>query len=66
MIGFFVNTLALRLAVSGLGSGRDLLARARGVALSGYGHQGVPFERVVEALTPSAPDAARQRCALKP
>ena len=52
LIGFFVNTLALRLGVGGLGSGRDLLRQARAVAVAGYGHQAVPFEQVVEALQP--------------
>ena len=33
-------------------SGSALLARARQVALGGYDHQAVPFERVVEALHP--------------
>ena len=52
VIGFFVNTLALRLGLSGLPTGLGLLARARSVALGGYDHQAVPFERVVEALHP--------------
>ncbi|MGH8141748.1 MAG: amino acid adenylation domain-containing protein, partial [Steroidobacteraceae bacterium] len=52
LIGFFVNTLALRLGVGGVARGSALLARARQVALSGYDHQAVPFERVVAALHP--------------
>lgn len=52
LIGFFVNTLALRLAVGGGVTGGGLLARARSVALGGYGHQSVPFEQVVAALHP--------------
>src|SRR6202041_1729012 len=52
VVGFFVNTLALRLDLGGVPSGVALLGRARSVALAGYDHQAVPFERVVEALHP--------------
>ena len=52
LIGFFVNTLALRLGVGGLARGVEVLARARAMALGAYDHQAVPFERVVEALHP--------------
>ena len=52
LIGFFVNTLALRVDLGGLPSGVGLLGRAREVALAGYDHQAVPFEQVVEALHP--------------
>ena len=52
VIGFFVNTLALRLGLGGLPTGIELLARARAVALGAFDHQAVPFERVVEALHP--------------
>ncbi|MGN6591570.1 MAG: condensation domain-containing protein, partial [Terriglobales bacterium] len=53
LIGFFVNTLALRLKVDGAWSVRALLAAARRVALGAYAHQAVPFEQVVEALHPA-------------
>ncbi len=52
LIGFFVNTLALRLGLGGMPTGQALLARARAAALGGYDHQAVPFEQVVEALHP--------------
>src|SRR5215469_17764297 len=53
LIGFFVNTLALRLKLDGAESVRDLLARARAAALGAYAHQAVPFEQVVDALHPA-------------
>ena len=52
VVGFFVNSLALRLGLGGLPSGVEVLRRARSVALGGYDHQAVPFEQVVEALHP--------------
>jgi amino acid adenylation domain-containing protein len=52
LIGFFVNLLPLRLDLSGRPAYRDLIARARDVALDAYGHQGVPFEKLVETFQP--------------
>ncbi len=52
LIGFFVNTLALRVDVSEHPSVRELLARVRRCTLEAQDHKEVPFERVVEALQP--------------
>jgi len=52
LIGFFVNTLALRGDLSGNPSVRELLGRAQRVALDAYEHQDAPFERVVQEVRP--------------
>ncbi|WP_424888741.1 MupA/Atu3671 family FMN-dependent luciferase-like monooxygenase [Streptomyces sp. XH2] len=52
LLGFFVNTLALRFDLSGDPSFATLLDRVRGRALDAYDHAGVPFEAVVRELAP--------------
>ena len=50
LIGFFVNTLALRSQISADMSFVELLRDVRGTTLDAYTHQEVPFEKVVDAV----------------
>ncbi|MBC8953403.1 non-ribosomal peptide synthetase [Xenorhabdus sp. PB62.4] len=52
MIGFFVNTLALRVTLNDSSRVADLLTQVREQAFAAYAHQDLPFEQVVEALQP--------------
>ncbi|PHM49273.1 non-ribosomal peptide synthetase [Xenorhabdus miraniensis] len=52
LIGFFVNTLALRIDLSGEPKVTELLARVRQTALAAQEHQDLPFEQVVEIVQP--------------
>jgi amino acid adenylation domain-containing protein len=52
LIGFFVNTLALRVDLSDNPSVADLLALVRDRALKAQDHQDLPFEQVVEIVQP--------------
>ncbi len=51
VIGYCVNTVALRSILSDGLTGQDLLKQVRRVVTEAYDHQELPFEEVIEALS---------------
>ncbi|OBC15822.1 non-ribosomal peptide synthetase [Mycobacterium sp. 852013-50091_SCH5140682] len=52
LIGFFINIVVLRNDLSGNPTLREVLRRSRDMALAAYRHQDLPFDRVVDAVSP--------------
>ncbi|MCP4417210.1 MAG: amino acid adenylation domain-containing protein [Chloroflexi bacterium] len=52
LMGFFINNLVIRTAVSDDLTFQELLAQVREKALAAYDHQDVPFEKLLEVLKP--------------
>ncbi|RKT79520.1 amino acid adenylation domain-containing protein [Terracoccus luteus] len=52
LVGFFVNSLVLRTDTSGDPSFVELVGRVRGVDLAAFDHAELPFEQLVEVLSP--------------
>ncbi|RBL91355.1 non-ribosomal peptide synthase/polyketide synthase [Chitinophaga flava] len=50
LLGFFINTLALRSSLAGNPSFAGFLQQIKEMTLGAYEHQDVPFEKVVEAV----------------
>jgi hypothetical protein len=52
LIGFFINTLVLRVDLSGDKSFATLLRRVRQTALAAYANQDLPFDKLISELQP--------------
>ncbi|HEX3758873.1 MAG TPA: amino acid adenylation domain-containing protein, partial [Kofleriaceae bacterium] len=52
LIGFFINTLALRIDLRGDPTVAELLARTRAQVVAAQAHQDLPFDQVVEVVNP--------------
>jgi amino acid adenylation domain-containing protein len=53
LIGFFVNSLVLRVQLSSSLTFQELLAKVKQVTLDAYAHQDLPFEKLVQELQPA-------------
>ncbi|WP_306360290.1 non-ribosomal peptide synthetase [Nocardia sp. CC227C] len=52
LIGMFVNTVVFRTRLDGGDTFADVLARQRDIDLQAFSHADIPFERLVEVLSP--------------
>jgi non-ribosomal peptide synthetase component F len=64
LIGFFVNTLPLRVTLTPGLSFRELVDQVRRTCLDAYRHQDVPFSRIVSVLHPDRAGAPLVRAML--
>ena len=53
LIGFFINTLALRIDFSGQPSVEALLERVKTASIEAQAHQALPFEQVIDLVKPA-------------
>ncbi|MEV4341244.1 amino acid adenylation domain-containing protein, partial [Streptomyces sp. NPDC049590] len=51
-IGFFLNSLVMRCDLTGDPTFTELLQRTKNTVMAGFGHQELPFERLVDELQP--------------
>jgi len=52
LIGFFLNSLVLRVQLSKSSGFSDLVREVRLVALNAFDHKDIPFEKIIEELNP--------------
>jgi amino acid adenylation domain-containing protein len=52
VVGPFLNTLPFRVGLGGNPTFAEVLERARDAAIDAYAHQGLPFEKLLEAAAP--------------
>jgi amino acid adenylation domain-containing protein len=52
ILGLFTNTIALRASLAGDPTFAELLGRVRDITVDGLSHQELPFEKLVEDLSP--------------
>ncbi len=53
LVGFFINIVVLRNDLTDNPTLREVLCRARATALEAYAHQDLPFDQVVDAVSPA-------------
>ncbi|BBY83018.1 amino acid adenylation domain-containing protein [Mycolicibacterium pulveris] len=53
LIGFFINIVVLRNDLRGNPTLREVLQRSRDTALEAYAHQDLPFDQVVDVVSPT-------------
>ncbi|MBK4215969.1 amino acid adenylation domain-containing protein [Paracoccus caeni] len=57
LVGLFVNTLAIRADLADAADFTTIIARLREAVLAAHAHQDLPFEQVIEAMSPPRSEA---------